>query len=87
MRNIYDVREVVKSTDDIRALIYELDLEERRASGDAPCDDHDEFACRECFPTDGPVEFTETRRGYEARENWARRYDDLDGAPEGDWDR
>jgi hypothetical protein len=36
---------------------------------------------------DGPVEFTETRRGYQARERWARRYDSLNGAPEGDHDR
>lgn len=30
----------------------------------------------------GNVEFTETPRGYRARERWARRYDDLNGAPE-----
>lgn len=35
----------------------------------------------------GPEEFTETPRGYRARERWARRYDALNGAPEGDWDR
>jgi len=36
----------------------------------------------------GPaVEWSETPRGYDARERWARRYDDLNGAPEGDWDR
>lgn len=34
-----------------------------------------------------PVEFSETARGYRARDRWARRYDDLNGAPEGDWDR
>ena len=34
-----------------------------------------------------PVEFSETPRGYRAREQWARRYDELNGAPEGDWDR
>ena len=34
-----------------------------------------------------PMEFSETPKGYEARERWARRYDDLNGAPEGDWDR
>jgi hypothetical protein len=32
-------------------------------------------------------EFTETQRGYDARDKWAHRYDDLNGAPEGDWDR
>jgi hypothetical protein len=32
-------------------------------------------------------EFSETPRGYRARETWARRYDDLNGAPEGDGDR
>lgn len=32
-------------------------------------------------------EFSETPRGYKARERWARRYDELNGAPEGDWDR
>lgn len=34
-----------------------------------------------------PVEFSETARGQRGRERWARRYDDLNGAPEGDWDR
>jgi hypothetical protein len=33
------------------------------------------------------VEFTESRRGYRARERWARYYDSLNGAPEGEWDR
>lgn len=32
-------------------------------------------------------EFTETPRGDRARERWARRYDELNGAPEGDGDR
>lgn len=35
----------------------------------------------------GPEEFSESGRGYRARERWARRYDELNGAPEGDWDR
>ncbi len=34
-----------------------------------------------------PVEFSETARGYRARDRWARRYDALNGAPEGEWDR
>jgi hypothetical protein len=34
-----------------------------------------------------PAEFSESRRGYRARERWARHYEDLNGAPEGDWDR
>ena len=34
-----------------------------------------------------PTEFSETSAGYEAREKWAEWYDDLNGAPEGDWDR
>ena len=34
-----------------------------------------------------PAEFTESAKGYRARERWARRYDALDGAPEGDSDR
>jgi hypothetical protein len=34
-----------------------------------------------------PEEFTETPAGYRARERWARRYDDLNGAPESDYDR
>ena len=33
------------------------------------------------------VEFTESRRGYKARDRWARYYDSLNGAPEGNWDR
>lgn len=35
----------------------------------------------------GPMEFSETPKGREARENWARWYDELNGAPEGDSDR
>jgi hypothetical protein len=35
----------------------------------------------------GPVEFTESAKGYRARERWARAYDDLNGAPESDDDR
>jgi hypothetical protein len=38
--------------------------------------------------THGPaIEFTESAAGYRARDRWARHYDDLNGAPEGDWDR
>jgi len=33
-----------------------------------------------------PCEFSESRRGYRARERWARRYDALNGRPEGPWD-
>ena len=32
-------------------------------------------------------EFTETPEGYAAREKWAERYDELNGAPESDEDR
>lgn len=35
----------------------------------------------------GRESFTETLRGERARERWARRYDELNGAPEGDYDR
>lgn len=35
----------------------------------------------------GAVDFSETPRGYRARERWARSYDALNGAPEGDSDR
>lgn len=35
----------------------------------------------------GPVEFSESAAGYRGRERWARWYDDLNGAPGGDWDR
>ena len=31
--------------------------------------------------------FSESYKGYRARERWARRYDDLNGAPESDYDR
>lgn len=31
--------------------------------------------------------FTESPAGYAARARWAERYDDLNGAPESDWDR
>lgn len=34
-----------------------------------------------------PMEFTESRRGRNALYRWACRYDKLNGAPEGDWDR
>jgi hypothetical protein len=33
------------------------------------------------------MEWTETPAGERARERWARRYDDLNGAPETDSDR
>ena len=33
------------------------------------------------------MEFSETARGYDARHRWAKRYDELNGAPEGDSDR
>lgn len=36
---------------------------------------------------EGSSAFSETPRGERARERWARRYDDLNGAPEGDSDR
>ena len=35
----------------------------------------------------GAVEFTESRRGRRALERWSRRYDELNGAPEGDGDQ
>jgi len=31
--------------------------------------------------------FSESPEGYRARDQWARRYDDLNGAPESDYDR
>lgn len=34
-----------------------------------------------------PVEFSEGLAGYEARNRWARDYDELNGAPEGEYDR
>ena len=36
---------------------------------------------------DAGFEWTESEAGDRARERWARAYDELDGAPEGDWDR
>jgi hypothetical protein len=36
---------------------------------------------------DSPVEFTESHRGEGARDQWARAYEDLNGAPESDDDR
>jgi len=35
----------------------------------------------------GPMEFSETPAGQQARYDWAKRYDELNGAPEGDFDR
>ncbi len=32
-------------------------------------------------------EFSESPRGYRARERWASRYDSLNGAPESEYDR
>lgn len=34
-----------------------------------------------------PEEFSETHVGLRARERWARRHDELNGAPEGEEDR
>lgn len=33
------------------------------------------------------IEFSESPAGDRGRERWARRYEELNGAPEGDWDR
>lgn len=38
-------------------------------------------------PISDREEFSETPAGYRARERWAQRYEALNGAPEGDWDR
>lgn len=35
----------------------------------------------------GNCSFSESYRGRLARDRWASRYDELNGAPEGDWDR
>ncbi len=36
---------------------------------------------------DDREQFSDTAAGHDALETWARRYDDLDGAPESDDDR
>jgi len=36
--------------------------------------------------SEDPTEFSEGEAGKAERERWAERYDELDGAPEGDWD-
>lgn len=36
---------------------------------------------------DSPIEWSESSEGYDARDKWARVYDDRNGAPEGDDDR
>jgi hypothetical protein len=67
-----------------------------------PTEDFIEVMCEHCNGTgridleppidkindigDDPYEFTESTEGYEARQNWAERYDELNGAPEGPWD-
>lgn len=33
------------------------------------------------------IEWSDTYKGYVAREKWAKRYDELNGAPEDDGDR
>ena len=35
----------------------------------------------------GPVEWSEEESGQKARERWVEFYEELNGAPEGDWDR
>jgi len=40
-----------------------------------------------CDRDNQPIEFSETARGYRARDRYARWYDSLNGAPAGDWDR
>lgn len=63
------------------------------ASEDDACEECDSENCpARCLESLGdrgnePVEFTESERGYRARERWAERYDDLNGAPESDDDR
>lgn len=46
-----------------------------------------ELALPEGDKDTGSAEWSESAAGDRARERWARRYDDLNGAPEGDWDR
>ncbi len=58
----------------LEAIVEELESDN---SIDDELDDRD----------DGPVEFSESPAGRDALERWARNYDDLDGAPEGDYDR
>lgn len=36
---------------------------------------------------DSPFEWTETPEGQDTKDDWARRYDDLNGAPESEYDR
>ena len=49
--------------------------------------------CPSCGRAQGtypePEEFgpEDTEAGEEARQRWAERYDELNGAPEGEWDR
>jgi hypothetical protein len=45
------------------------------------------FSMEALLDSNQRVEFTESPKGHHAREKWARRYDDLNGAPEGDDDR
>lgn len=60
---------------ELRRLRKEARAAGRRLTGDL------------ALPGQPAQEFTETARGYRARERWARTYDALNGAPEGDWDR
>ncbi len=48
-----------------------------------PPDEEEEIDDRD----ESPVEFSESAEGERAREKWAKRHDDLNGAPEGDHDR
>ncbi len=63
------------------------------ASEDDACENCDQEDCpAQCLESLGdrgnePMEFTESEQGYRARERWAERYDDLNGAPESDDDR
>lgn len=47
-----------------------------------------ELALERRDPPGAPaVEWSESRAGQRARERWVRRYEEFNGAPEGDWDR
>lgn len=80
-----DTEVILACTDQEHAADLESLLEQCAwASTSRPTDQEEYERASELEPA---VEFSETPDGDEARDRWARHYDELNGAPEGDWDR
>lgn len=79
--DLLTVAETIDRLDmEITIALGQHDREQAEQQQRGPADEQDDRG-------EDPVEFTETPAGRRGRERWARRYNDHNGAPEGDSDR